>query len=306
MENITINPANYKSEYIKYLNQCFNGWGQEREYDWAFSRTVGDKKADIMLIHNEEGEVIAGSAVTYRKLSKPGGGTMDIAIMTGSWTLPKARGKGCFSKIISLSQELAHKKNVPYLTAFVTESNASYRRLASAGSMLVPNSNLFSPEQPYADADSAAIEVLQEDEKVISDIYSQFSDMEQEGFSFAYTREEFYQQYINRPKKVEILKINADYALVEETYNAIKVLLLSHDEMQAFEDNIKSLTNWAIENRSKKLLLFSTKSKIIEACEKLGFESLKGYYTILHTAADAGTEVDTQLMWVNIHSGDKM
>lgn len=306
MENITINPENYRSEYIKYLNECFNGWGQEKEYDWAFNRTVGDKSADIMLIHNEEGDVIAGSAVTYRKLHKPSGGAMDIGIMTGSWTLPKARGKGCFSKIISLSQELAHKKNVPYLTAFVTESNASYRRLASTGSMLVPNSNLFSPEQPYADADSMAIEVLQEEDKVINAIYSRFIELQQDSLSFAYTHEEFYQQYVNRPKKVGILKIDNDYALIEETYNAIKVLLLTHEDIGSFESNIKSLTNWAIENRSKKLLLFSTQREIIEACGKLGFESMKGYYTILNTAADAGAEVDTQLMQVNIHSGDKM
>ena len=306
MENISINPENYKPEYIKYLNECFNGWGQEREYEWAFSRVVGDKPADIMLIHNEENEVIAGSAVTYRKLSKPGGEIMDIGIMTGSWTLPKARGKGCFSKIISLSQELAHKKNVPYLTAFVTESNASYRRLASAGSMLVPNSNLFSPEQPFSDADSAGIELVKADDKVIGDIYNRFNAQQQDSLFFSYTQDEFHQQYIERPKKVEILKIETEYAIIEETYNALKVLLLTYEDVVTFKRIIKALTNWALEKKSKKLLLFSSKREIIEACETLGFESLKGYYTILNTAANAGTEVDAQLMKVNIHSGDKM
>lgn len=306
MENIIINPPNYKSEYIKNLNECFNGWGQEKEYDWAFNRVVGDREADIMLINNEENEAIAGSAVTYRKLTKPSGETVDIAIMTASWTLPKARGKGCFSKIISLSQELAYKQDVPYLTAFVTESNASYRRLANAGSLLVPNSNLFSPEEAYSDADSAAIELLHDEEKVITAIYDRFKALQKDSVSFSYTREEFYQQYINRPKKAEILKVGSDYALIEETYNVVKVLLLTYEDTDTFEKLIKALANWALENRSKKLLLFSTKREIIEACEKLGFESLKGYFTILSTAPEAGAEVDTELMQVNIHSGDKM
>lgn len=307
MENIVINPPNYQSEYIKNLNECFSGWGQEKEYDWAFNRQVGDKAADIMLINNEEDEVIAGSGVTYRKVTDQKGNKIDMGIMTASWTLPKARGKGCFSKIIALSQEIVHKKDVPCLTAFVTESNASYRRLASAGSMLVPTRHLFSPEQPYADVGDAEVEVLQDDEKLINDIYTKFKALQQDTVSFSYTQAEFYQQYIDRPKKAEILRIGGQYALIEESYNAIKVLLSTYEkETGSFERFTKLLTNWALKNRSKKLFLFSTQKDIMETCEHLGFESHKGYFTVLDSAAGAAAEGDSPLMQISIHMGDKM
>ena len=303
MENITINPDNYQTEYIKYINECFNGWGQDKEYSWAFNRMVGDKASDIMIIKNEEDEVIAGSAVTYRKLKASQGKSIDIAIMTGSWTLPKARGKGCFSKIIDLSKELAAKKQVPYLTAFVTESNASFRRLRDAGSELLPTSLLFSPEEPYEHAETEEIKILEDTGEIVDDIYSRFKNLHRNTLSYDYAPEEFYLQYIARPKKVEILKIGHEYAVVEETHNVIRPMLVTYDNLDQFEKMIQSLTNWALKNRSKKLLLFSTKKEVMERCEMLGFENMQGYFTILSTSEEADPQ---ELMQLSINMGDKM
>lgn len=303
MEKITINPENYQAAYIKYINECFNGWGQDKEYSWAFNRKIGDKSSDIMIIKNEEDEVIAGSAVTYRKLKAPQGNTIDIAIMTGSWTLPKARGKGCFSKIIDLSKELAAKKEVPYLTAFVTESNASFRRLRDAGSELLPTSLLFSPEEPFAIADTLEVKAMEDSEEVVADIYSRFKHLHRNTLSYDYTPEEFYLQYIARPKKVEILKIGHEYAVVEETHNVIRPMLVTYDSLDQFEKMVQSLTNWALDNRSKKLLLFSTKKEVMDRCESLGFENMQGYFTILSTSEEADPQA---LMQLSINMGDKM
>ena len=305
MEKIEINPDNYQAEYIKHINECFNHWGQNREYDWAFNRQVGDKAADIMIIRNEEDEVIAGSAVTYRKLANHEGRPIDIGIMTGSWTLPKARGRGCFSKIIEISRELAGKKGAPYLTAFVTESNASYRRLRDAGSSLLPTSLLFSPEQPYDGADSQEVKVLEDNKEVRADLYEKFKRSQKADLSFTYTPDEFYRQYIDRPKKVEILKVGDEYAIVEETHNVVRVLLLTFDQSSAFEKGVKSLTNWALKERQKKLMLFSTRKEVNEAAEKLGFENMQGYFTILSTSDEAAAEPE-ELLRLNIQMGDKM
>ncbi|PRY13316.1 hypothetical protein CLV24_106231 [Pontibacter ummariensis] len=304
MDNVTINPGNYKAEYIKNLNTCFKGWGQEKEYDWAFGRVVGDKPADIMLIHHEDKEVIAGSAVTYRKLEKPNGDTVDIAIMTGSWTLPKARGQGCFTKIIHLSKAIAAQKKVPYLAAFVTESNASYRRLRDAGSTLVPTYLLFSPGEPYPGVDAAEVVRIEGDlEEVMADVFNRYSQSQTGTLSFRYTPDEFRSQFLNRPKAPELLKIGPDYALVEETHNALKVLLLAHDKGGSFETIIKALTNWALENRGKKLLYFTTQNDLSKACQEMGFENVPGFFTILPTSDAADAQ---ELMQIMIHSGDKM
>ncbi|WP_224999055.1 hypothetical protein [Cesiribacter sp. SM1] len=305
MENIEINPPNFQSEYIRYINECFNHWGQDKEYDWAFNRKVGNHASDIMIIRNEEDEVIAGSAVTYRKLEKPDGSNIAIGIMTGSWTLPKARGRGCFSKIIQLSKELAGKRDVPYLTAFVTESNASFRRLRDAGSMLLPTSFLFSPEEPFADVDIAEISVTDKTEGVIKDIFEKFSQLQKESVRYTYTPEEFRQQYIDRPNGSEIIRLGDDYAIVEETYNVVRVLLITYKDLNQFEKTVKLLTNWALKNRSKKLLLFSTQQGLIERSKNIGFEAMQGYFTILSTSEGAKEQME-ELMQLSINMGDKM
>ncbi|MBA2561940.1 MAG: hypothetical protein H0V14_03345, partial [Chitinophagaceae bacterium] len=206
MENIIINPLNYKSEYIRYLNECFAGWGQEDKYNWVFTRKVGVNSADIIIIKNEDDEVIAGSGVTYRKLETPDKDIIDIGIMTASWTLPKARRKGCFGKIISLSQELAKKKDVLYLTAFVTESNASFRRLKDAGAMLVPTYHLFSPVEPF----TVSFEFMEVENTpdIIAEMYSRFINSSTGFTKFRYTINEFSQQYIYRTNIILLKSVN--------------------------------------------------------------------------------------------------
>lgn len=305
MENVIINPKNYQAEYIRHINECFNGWGQDQEYEWAFNRKVGTRAADIMILKNEEDEVIAGSAVTYRNLQTPEGKSIDIAIMTGSWTLPKARGRGCFSKIIQLSKEIAAQNGVPYLTAFVTESNASYRRLRDAGSSLLPTRLLFSPESPISAADRPEVRTLECTPSVVDDLYERFKSSQQHSLSYTYTKEEFFQQYLHRPKNPEILLIGKEYALVEETHNVLKVLLLTYEEVDTFERILTALANWAQVNRSKKLYLFSTKPEIEKVCERLGFELVPGYFTILPTSEEEPAD-PAQLMQLHINMGDKM
>jgi len=123
--------------------------------------------------------------------------------------------------------------------------------------------------------------------------------------NFNYTIDEFYQQYGNRIKNTEIVKIFNDYAIIEETQNAIKVLLITCDNLSSFKNNIKSLVNWGLQNRSKKLFLFSTKKEIAEICNILDFENLQGYFTVLSTSKDSVHRKDIFIQ-ININMGDKM
>jgi GNAT superfamily N-acetyltransferase len=111
------------ARYLAALNRCFPNWGDERTFEWAF------RGADF-IVHDDE----AGSAVTYRNVSN---GTR-AAIMTGSWTLPEARGRGHFSRMIDESLDIARSRDAAMLLAFVTATNPSRRRLESAGATLVP------------------------------------------------------------------------------------------------------------------------------------------------------------------------
>lgn len=305
MESIIINPDNYQEKYINYLNQCFNNWGGTREYEWVFNRVVGDKTSDIIIIKDENNKTIAGSGITYRKIGSQNGDVIDIAIMTGSWTLPQARKRGIFSKIIQISREISNSKSVAYLTAFVTESNASFRRLKDAGSFLLPSYYSFSPEKLYDQPNNLSVSPINGDGEVVSNIYNKLRASEKDFVHFNYSLVEFSHQYIKRPGNVELIIIGNDYALIEETKELIKVHLITFENVHTLEDNIKALSNWVLENRSKKIFLFSTRKEIAEIYHNLAFENTSGYFTILDTSNSAISDKD-HFTKLDVNMGDKM
>ncbi len=302
MERIIINPENYEDIYIYNLNQCFNSWGGRQEYNWVFNRVVGENQSDIIVIKDKHDDVIAGSGITYRKLIIDDHHVTDIGIMTGSWTLPIAQGKGCFSKIIEVSKNICTLKRVPFLTAFVMESNPSFRRLKNAGSSLISTYHFVSKEIYYSDIKT--ITVLKKEPKIYSELYYNFIKAQKGYLKFYYTHEEFYQQYINRSKNTEILQIGDDYAVIEETENIIKVVFITFNTSSLI-NNTKALANWGLQTKSKKILIFTTKKEIAEALNILGFEYSSGYFTILNSSKDSSINMDI-FNQVNINLGDKM
>lgn len=306
MENFIINPKDYQTEYIKNLNECFNGWGGEREYEWGLNRKIGEHSSDILLIENEQDGVIAGSAVSYRKLAGKDR-AFDIGIMTGSWTLPAARKKGCFTKMINCSKDLCSQKNVPFLTAFVTETNASCRRLQSEGSFMFPTYHLFSPEEAFPDKDLPQPEVLNKKESndLTGTIFKTVQKRQADFLNFSYTEEEFSYQYINRIKQTTILKINNDFAILEDGLNEVKILLLTYENNDVFKTNMKAVTNWCIENRARKTFFFTTRRILLDSCEEIGFNNLPGYFTILDSL-NKNVVYEELFESLNINMADKM
>ncbi|MDX1718621.1 MAG: hypothetical protein R3353_00535 [Salegentibacter mishustinae] len=304
MEKYIINPDNYQSEYIKNLNECFNAWGGDREYNWVFNRKIGEHSSDILLIENEEDGVIAGSGISYRKLSGKNE-TIDIGIMTGSWTLPAARKKGCFTKMINCSKELCEDKNVPFLTAFVTETNPSSRRLEAEGSYMFPTWHLFSPEVSFEDKDLPKVKVLDLEEKIYPNIYETVQERQKKFLNFSYNFEEFVGQYLDRIKKTTVLKIQDDFAILEDGANEIKVLLLTYSDNEVLENNIKAVTNWCIAKRSLKAFFFSTREEYKDVGEKLDFQIVPGYFTILDSS-DKNVSYSERFKGLNINMADKM
>ena len=303
MEEFIINPKDYRAKYIQHLNECFNGWGGIQEYNWSLERKVGEKKSDIILIKNEEDGVIAGSAVSYRKLSKEGD-VMDIGIMTGTWTLPAARRKGCFKKMIKISKELCRKKDVNFLTSFVTETNPSSKGMESVGSFMFPTFHLFSSEIPFEE-DNAKVEAIAHNNEIYKDLFDTVQKKQSNFLNFSYDLSEFVQQYIRRIKETTILAINNDFAILEEGSNEIKILLLTSSNVSSFKKNIKAVTNWCLKNKLRKAFFFTTRKELSEACLELDFENVSGYFTSLEVT-DKDVPFEEIFGSLNVNMADKM
>jgi GNAT superfamily N-acetyltransferase len=131
--------------YLEGLNACFPGWGGPESFDWCFRRTLGGPPADLFIVE-EEGALIAGSAIVYRRALRAGAGAPErLAIMSGSWTLPAARGRGIFKRMIQASRDRAGERGCGLLIAFAHGDNPSAYALAAAGATIVPSFYLASP-----------------------------------------------------------------------------------------------------------------------------------------------------------------
>lgn len=278
MNKVIINPENYENEYLNYLNTCFPNWGNKTTFDWIFNRKCGLKSADFLILKDDENQVIAGSAVTYRQLKLADKSVVDIGIMTGSWTLPEARGKGCFSQIIEESKIICSNNNVTYLTAFVTDVNASYRRLKEADFFEKTATNFFSNDTLFS-ISNREFKVENSIDFSLDFWFDNYLKTNQNKSNFVYDKSAFEGQYLNRIYQVESISVNQSYFLFEDTGIIIKLLFVSDFDIE----NLQSFCNWIRETKNKKVMFFTSNETEMEALKNNGFSFINGFLMIQNT-----------------------
>jgi hypothetical protein len=187
--------------YLDGLRTAFPGWGDEARFAWCFERALAGRDPDLLLVH-DGAATIAGSAITYRMLQLPGGARVRAGIMTGSWTLPSARGRGAFTRVIEESRALS-----PRLLAFVTAENPSRRRLEAAGALAIPSfycRGVRALPEPPRDA-----------------------------VRFVYEPDEWRSQFLDRPSPVEHIESDRWRVVLEPTPANDRVLFIDGDRHDA-------------------------------------------------------------------------
>ena len=275
------NPPNFESTHLRYLNTCFESWGDLNTYRWCFERQVGNLKADVMILKSDE-TIIAGSAVTYRPVILANH-RVNVGIMSGSWTLPEARGRGCFTRIIEESVKLATEKGAAFLLAFVTESNASFRRLSAAGSALFPTHYFFSTEQTPMPQSTVAVSPVTNWDQGADEILERWKDDQSGTAHFTYTTPEWCLQFLRRPGEIEFLTINDHgFAVVEKKNEFDRILVLSPTKETTFADCAQALLKRAM-SQQRRLFLFTTSLLWKEQSLKLGLGHAPGFLATLIT-----------------------
>ncbi len=305
------NPRGADALYLQSLNACFPGWGDERAFDWAMRRRVGGPSTDLMLLR-DGGELLAGSAVSYRQLATADGRQALVGIMTGSWTLPAARGRGAFTKIIDESVALTREHGGALLLAFVTETNASFRRLQAAGSTLFPARYVSSkPELKVASPRGVAIERAVAS---ASELFERFERTRPPGAHFRYaSREEWEGQHLARPGHPTLLEVEGVGAALVETHGDFDRL----QALSAVDDDARvALVHSCLSRaqaRGKRLFLFESKTSRAERLvSELGLDAAPGYLTALPADPIAVASLTSSLPleqyladWA-LDSGDRM
>lgn len=273
-----INPPHIQEHYLRCLNQVFGNWGDAEKYFWYFGRQTAFPNPDVMVLKNGD-QLLAGSGVSYRRIRFPNGGEAVIGIMSGSWTLPEARGQGCFTRIIEESIQLTAQKGGAMLIAFVTEDNASFRQLAKAGSALFPSAYIFSTPDTPRPKHAAALHVTEKSEMAANEIQEKLKTRYVDRIHFAYpSPKDFSDNFFDRAVPTEVLQDETGGIAVIETKPDTYLLQLHASENH--ETCIANVLNRAFDD-GRKFFMFSTRRDITDVCQRLGLGIKKGYVTVL-------------------------
>jgi hypothetical protein len=215
--------------------------------------------------------------------------------MTGSWTLPEARGRGCFATVIEESVALTRLQGGVALLAFVTEDNASYRRLVAAGASLVPTTYAFSKAETPKVAAAGAEGVSTPDPVTLE---AACAAMAGSDARVEYTPETWASQLLHRDGPTRVLQLGPHGHAVMEAKG-------DFDRMQAW--TVRSSGRGAAlamvladaQARGRKFFTFTLDTDVAEACRSLGLGTAPGFMTVLPTGA-------SELGKPYFQSGDRM
>lgn len=228
-------------EYLDGANAAFGRWGDAAMFTWAFR-----DDAEILFLDDGERRATAGTGITWRLLSDG----RHAAIMTGSWTLPEARGRGAFSQLFQATREIASERDA-VLLAFVRADNASARVLAAGGAEMHPT---FYCRSTVASSVAEELDALDADPSL-------FTTLGMTRVTFVYTPDQWRAQFLLRPNaRIECVGRRGEWAaVVESTADFDRVHALSDD---AFLPQLATRAHAC----GRRLFWFATRRPILE-CE---------------------------------------
>ncbi|HYG46365.1 MAG TPA: hypothetical protein VD846_00345 [Allosphingosinicella sp.] len=296
-------PPDGDRRYLDALQSCFGGWGGETEFDWYFRRPFAGAVADRFVI-SDEGEWIAGSAVTWRKLADAQGGERRVGIMTGSWTLPPARGRGCFGTIIEHSRQLCVERGADWLLAFVTRDNPSRRQLERAGSLMIPTDYLWSEEGAEAPESAADPLPLEPGPGLVEALWRRHSALGEGRMRFLYEDPATWAgQLLDRPLPTDLLRVEGAGEILVERHPVFDRILATVP--LAAGDGIelaRAVWGRALREGRRFFAFTSRPGEAAALRESFGLGGTAGFITLLPAASPMP---EAGLPW-SVESGDRV
>ena len=304
---LRVNPTGIFDEYLRCLNICFPNWGDERAYNWYLGRNSPGYCSDQMIL-SDDSQILAGGMNTYRIAAFPNGQSARVGILGGCWTLPEARGQGCFTRIFEASRELCARRSCAYLMAFLLRDRTSFRQLVRAGALAIPSYYLFStPATPEPD-DAMPLAELEVDTSGAQELVERLRQEQQPFAHFAHTSaDEFLTQFFYRPGPVHVSKAaDGSIGFVEQIADTdrLQLLLPAPGPQKNWKRSISAYLGHAVAG-SRKLFLFSMHEAVRKVCLELGMSVKDGYLTLLTIDETIVSKVQNAASVWDLQSGDR-
>ncbi len=247
-------------------------------FDWAFARQMhGQPPTDYILL-SEGGETLAGSGVSYREILLPNDAAITVGIMTGSWTLPAARGRGLFSCMIEESIQITAARKGALLLAFVTADNPSCRALLKSGAAAFPTSYFVG--QPEAGEVKTHVETLAEVGDISDELISQWRQ-QYVGFArFGYQAlDDWRSQFLYRPRRPRVFAGSDGFVMIDEQADTDRIIGYLGSQRKFPSDLLGAVLSQAAA-RGKKVFAFCADPDLSEFCLASGFTERPGFLTV--------------------------
>lgn len=306
--NLIFEPSDH-ARYLEGLNECFPGWGNEKMYAWCFARLATGPAPERFVFTNEVGDWVAGTAISFRTI-RANGKRWISGVMTGSWTLPAARGKGLFPQFIQETRKrVAHHGGVAVLGFAGDVQRASTRKLKDAGSRCVPSMNGIGEVANAPKESSVKLDVMPIAKTDAEMLYARFQARHERAGGFVYDDlASFTGQFVERAQAIDLAHTDGDALVVlERGPDTDRVLFM--DEGRADRATLYRALWHRAGTKGRKLYAYGVGDAEASAFAAAGLAPRAGFFTIL--PADDSPEHAaicddlTKVTW-DYQSGDRM
>lgn len=145
---VLLNPAGLDDEMgPAFLARCFGTRWTEPMYRWYLRRAFGGESPDRVILVDGR-QPLAGCGLVYRQLRTPDGELHRVSIVVAACTVPSARGRGCYARVLEAAVERSAARGCAALLGFVTAENPTGRGLLRLGAAAIPAAYLMSRSRP--------------------------------------------------------------------------------------------------------------------------------------------------------------
>lgn len=305
---ILVNPEGVDGEVgPAFLTRCFASRWTEVMYRWYLQRSFAGEPPDRLILM-EGACPVAACGVVYRLLRTADGELPRVGIAVAGCTLPSARGRGCYVRVLKAAVDRSAVRGCAALLGFVKADNASGRPLERWGAAVIPSSYIVSRNR----APVTRVGTLQLRDAPVADDWADRAEARVRAVApraagFHYPDASAWRsQMIDRPHGVHSVRIGATCrALIESVDDTDRLQWLDGDERERLPA-IRALVERA-RRRGRKFFMYSTCPHEVAAARRFGLATYPGYIMALALQARSACAVRdwASLSW-RVQSGDRM
>lgn len=304
---IVLNPAGIDAAAgAALLTQCFARPWTEVAYRWYLLRSFGGELPDRLILL-DGARVVAGCGLVCRQLRTQDGALHRVGIVVAACTLPSARGRGCYARVLQAAVERSAERGCEALLGFVTADNATGRGLVRLGATAIASAYLVSRDRaPFP----AAATLQLRDAKAAADwpVRAEArlgAPAAPAGFYYP-DAVAWRSQIVARPHHVESVRIGATCRAVIETVGDTDRLQWLDGDARERVAAVRAIATRA-QCRGRRFFMYSTCPHEAAAARRLGLAMHRGYMLALALRSrHASTVRDWGGMSWRVQSGDRM